>query len=99
MILPAFSFQDFVLAPMRQRRTMTLADVGHFQPQSSFLFSNWDCPVFDYLRRLETFDEDIKTALNIIDSPELKSYVVAQNGAINQDNNTAFGSVRRSQEC
>jgi len=92
-MLPEFTFDEFATSPRRNR--LTMASVSHFEPQTKFLFDRADCPVFDFLGRLEDLENDMQQVLELIGSPELKAYYVqANNGTLHHETSTAFGKAK-----
>ncbi|CAB9516171.1 expressed unknown protein [Seminavis robusta] len=85
------------------RRSMTYMDAVHCQPQYYFLFNEQDCPVFDYLGHLETFATDLKTVVDMIDSPELTQHyqqwtlnsTAINNSGLHKEKSTSFGSKQK----
>ena len=93
---PKFSFEDFALHP-HQRRVLSRVSSSHYLPQTAFLFDRMECPVFDYLGRLEKLNEDLETVLEFIGSPELIDYAAAMNG-VHHATGTAFGKALKSRD-
>jgi len=73
-IYAKFSFLEFAMAHQRQRQKMSITDVAHYTPQAKFLSDRKNCPIFDYIGRLEHYDDDL---LRIINEIEKRHY--AQN--------------------
>ena len=72
---------------MRARKSMTHMDLVHCQPQTKFLFDANDCPVFDFVGHLESFEDDLRHLVtNLLGSPELQKHFKSIYG-----NNTAEG--------
>ena len=72
---PEFTFSDFVMGSTMKRRMMSFTSPSHYLPQVSFLFDKEsNCPVVDFIGRLERFQEDLQLVVSKIASPELQSY-------------------------
>lgn len=87
-------FQNFVRHP-GLRSNWTLTARGHFAPQFKFLFDANQCPVFDFLGRLERFNEDMQVVLDQIKSPELQRYFDRHKEHGIRDESTAFGQRKK----
>lgn len=85
---PQFSFEDFALE--QKTRFKSHVSETHYAPQFVFLFDKKNCPVFDYVGRLENFDEDLNRILTLIGSPELEHAL--RNGTLQHEQSTAYGS-------
>lgn len=84
------SFRDFALQP-RVRQHVSQVSTSHYVPQSAFLYDKNSCPVFDYIGRLEHFQEDLLEILKLIGSRELLD--AFHNGTLLQyEQSTAYGS-------
>lgn len=83
------SFPDFALHK-NIRALASPVSASHYIPQSMFLFDGNDCPVFDFLGRLEHFEKDFIEILKIIDSRELIH--AFENGTLQHEESTAYGS-------
>ena len=86
---PRVSFEEFALQ-RHIRKSVSRLSTSHYAQQSSFLFNKANCPAFDFLGRLEHFDEDLMFLLQLIGSPELQ--YAFQNGTLQHEQSTAFGS-------
>lgn len=91
---PPFTFPEFVNAK-RRRRSLSHCSPAHYLPQRNFLFNGKGCPVFDFLGRLESFQEDLAGALKQIGSQELLDYY--QGGGVLHANSTAFGRKQKQE--
>ena len=94
---------------MKARRSMTHMDLVHCQPQSKFLFDANDCPVFDFVGHLESFEGDLRhLATNLLESPELvkhfqtiygnntaKELMLTVNDNNMKDKSTSFGTKQK----
>jgi len=77
-----FSFPDFVLKP-NQRDLHTSMWPGHYERQETWLFSEKEqCPMFDFLGRLEHFDEDMRRILIHLNATKMLDYLDAIGGKI-----------------
>lgn len=88
------SFEEYVLMSKQQRSSYTSLSPSHYQTQTSFLFHNnrggaRDCPVTDFLGRLEHFDEDFEILLDFLNVPEMTSYFNQNGKTVTRKN--AFG--------
>ncbi|KAL7515178.1 hypothetical protein ACHAXN_012513 [Cyclotella atomus] len=81
----SFSFRDFVLKP-RERKNHTTMHAGHYDRQKNFIFSNHTCPSFDFLGRVEHYDEDMKTILNHLEATKLLQYLDNIGGSVKPAN-------------
>lgn len=88
---PVLSFPDFALHK-NIRAQASPVSASHYIPQSIFLFDGSDCPVFDFLGRLEHFEKDLVEILKIIDSRELIHALLFENGTLQHEESTAYGS-------
>jgi hypothetical protein len=60
---------------------------GHYDRQDSFLFSEEDdCPVFDFLGRVEYFDDDMRRVLHHLNATKMLDYLDSIGGKIIQAN-------------
>jgi hypothetical protein len=96
---PEFSFEQFVLVEPKRRRYMSRTSPSHYRPQTSFLFDQNECPVFDFIGRLERFDQDLQIVLDRIGSPELQRYYDAHKNTKDMHAaNTNYGERKKSSE-
>ena len=65
-----FSFEDFLSFLERGRVPSRLSPI-HYQPQTDFVFDRKNCPVVDFIGKLENADEDMPYVLGRIGSEEL----------------------------
>jgi len=84
-VTDTFSFHDFVLKP-RQRKNHTKMHAGHYDLQKNFIFSNQTCPSFDYLGRVEHYDDDMRTILNHLNATKLITYLDNIGGSVKPAN-------------
>lgn len=87
-----FPFPEFVLKP-GLRKNHTSMHPGHYDRQEHFLFSNHSCPSFDFLGRVEHFDEDMRTILYHLNATKMIDYFEAQGGKIIPSN--TWGSNKK----
>ena len=80
------AFSDFILKP--QLRDLHTTMWGwHYDRQESFLFSEEDsCPVFDFLGRVEYFDDDMRRVLHHLNATKMLDYLDSIGGKIIQAN-------------
>jgi len=64
---PPFSFREFALGSSTQRKRLSSLDISHHFPQSNYVLDRFRCPVFDYVGRLETYDEDLLRIIHEIE--------------------------------
>lgn len=89
-----FSFADFVLKPY-QRELHTSMWPGHYDHQVSFLLSERDqCPVFDFLGRIEHFDEDMRRVLEHLNATKMLDYMDSIGGKISKEN--SWGAAKKN---
>ncbi|KAL3791553.1 hypothetical protein ACHAW5_000856 [Stephanodiscus triporus] len=86
------SFSNFVLKPY-QRGLHTSMWPGHYDRQETFLFSEDKCPVFDFLGRIEHFDEDIRRVLNHLNATKMIEYLESMGGKVTPAN--SWGSDKK----
>jgi len=84
-VTDAFSFHDFVMKP-NERGNHTTMHAGHYDQQTTFIFSNYTCPSFDFLGRVEHYDEDMRTILKHLNATELIAYHYELGGAVHPAN-------------
>lgn len=87
-----FKFDQFVLKPT-ERSKHTLMSPSHYIEQTKFLFSSDNCPVFDYLGRLEYYDDDMRTILNHLNATEMIQYMDSNGGRVEPVN--TWGSSKK----
>ena len=92
------SFEDFVTMSRGQRRNASKTAPAHYEPQVNFLMDYSNCPVFDFLGRLERFREDMQIILNQIQSPDLQAYFTSTGGKDLRENCTSFGERKKQSE-
>lgn len=88
------SFENFVLNN-RLRKHATRMSSDHYLPQVDFLFNQNECPIFDFLGKLENLEEDMSYILDKIGSLELQEFFQSQNKEIERKN--TWGDTRRKQ--
>ncbi|KAL7482250.1 hypothetical protein ACHAW6_007928, partial [Cyclotella cf. meneghiniana] len=84
-VTDTFSFHDFVMKP-DERGNHTTMHAGHYDQQTDFIFSNYTCPSFDFLGRVEHYDEDMRTILKHLNATELIAYHDELGGAVRAAN-------------
>jgi hypothetical protein len=62
-----FAFRDFALASQLDRQKMSRTHSAHYLPQSKFLSDKNGCPIFDYVGRLEFYEEDLLRSIQLIE--------------------------------
>ena len=93
-----YTFETFALATNQKRLFMSSTSPHHYSPQINFLFDSKNCPVVDFIGRLEHFDADMQIVLDKIQSPELQTYFDAKHGEAMLESNTAFGKRKKEKE-
>lgn len=77
-----YPFSEFVLKP-RRRELHTSMWPGHYDTQATMLFSETEfCPMFDFLGRLEHFDEDMRRILIHLNATKMLEYLDSIGGRI-----------------
>ena len=97
-----FPFSEFVLKPYK-RELHTSMWPGHYDRQSTFLFSEEgdNCPMFDFLGRLEHFDEDMLRILTHLNATKMLDYLESIGGKVTaanswgKDKKNAQGGLRK----
>lgn len=84
-VTDVFSFHDFVINP-EEREQYTIMHAGHYDHQTSFILSKDKCPSFDFLGRVEHYDEDMRTILNHIKATKLLQYLDSIGGSVHVRN-------------
>jgi Sulfotransferase family len=92
-----WSFDSFVNMTNHERMKWSRTSISHNAAQTKFLFDGFNCPVFDFIGRLENFEEDMQFVLNQIQSPELQEYF-SEKWKNSTDNCTNFGERKRNSE-
>ncbi|GFH55696.1 hypothetical protein CTEN210_12172 [Chaetoceros tenuissimus] len=64
---PPFSFRDFVMASQQQRSRLSPTSKSHYLPQAMFLTDRSGCPVFDYIGKLEFYEDELRRIIYEID--------------------------------
>lgn len=80
-VTDTFSFHDFVLKP-RERHNHTAMHAGHYEIQKNFIFSNHTCPSFDFLGRVEHYDDDMRTILKHLEAGDVLKYLEHIGGSV-----------------
>lgn len=91
-VTDTFSFHDFVMKP-NERKNHTAMHAGHYDRQKNFIFSNLTCPSFDFLGRVEHYDEDMRTILNYLNATKLVNYLDGIGGSVKPAN--TWGSDKK----
>lgn len=91
-VTDAFSFHDFVMKP-NERKNHTTMHAGHYDRQKNFIFSNHTCPSFDFLGRVEHYDEDMRTILTHLNATKLIAYLDKLGGTVHPAN--TWGSIKK----
>jgi hypothetical protein len=68
---------------------------SHYIPQIEFLFDPHNCPSFDFLGRIEYFDDDIKVLLKYLQVPEMNAYLQLH-GSVIQENTWGKGNKNKT---
>lgn len=87
-------FQRFVKLTPKERKKYTKMHASHYFSQSDFIFSRGGCPSFDFLGRVEHFDEDMRTILEHLNAKEMINYLDKKGGV--QPANTWGSSKKKS---
>jgi len=62
-----FTFREFAMADQHGRHQLSPTSNSHYEPQYKFLTDKNKCPVFDYVGRLEYYEEDLLRIVNEIE--------------------------------
>ena len=57
-----YTFDNFILNP-KERSKYTNLSPSHYDPQTGFLFNSHNCPLVDFIGRVENFDQDMNILL------------------------------------
>lgn len=88
-----YSFSDFVLRP-NERGLHTSMWLDHTAGQETFLFSDQEkCPMFDFLGRIEHFDEDMRRVLTHLNATIMLNYLESNGGKVSPAN--SWGSDKK----
>ena len=87
------SFSKFVMTEPKKRKAFTKMSPSHYLSQTDFTFSKDSCPSFDFLGRVEHFDQDMRTILERINSKEMIDYFDSIGGTVNPVN--TWGSNKK----
>lgn len=91
-VTDTYSFHDFVLKP-GERKNHTTMHAGHYDRQKNFVFSNHTCPSFDFIGRVEHYDEDMRTILNHLHATKVIEYLDKIGGSVEPAN--TWGSDKK----
>ncbi len=75
-------FAKFVMTDPGKRSAFTFMSPAHYWAQTDFTFSIDSCPSFDFLGRVEHFDEDMRTILEHINAKEMIDYLDSIGGKV-----------------
>lgn len=93
-VTDSLSFQKFVMMAPIERKKYSKLHSSHYKQQSDFIFSRNYCPVFDFLGRVEHFDEDMQTILDHLKAKEMIHYLLKSGGV--QPANTWGSNKKKS---
>ena len=79
-VTDSLPFKDFVSMNPRERKKYTKMHHSHYYNQTDFIFSKGSCPVFDFLGRVEHFDQDMRTILLHLNATEMLDYLDKKGG-------------------
>lgn len=79
-VTDSLSFQNFVKMAPIERKKYSKIHPSHYKQQTDFIFSKSYCPVFDFLGRVEHFDEDMRTILEHLNAKEMIDYLLKSGG-------------------
>ena len=91
-------FEEFANMTLKERQATSTLTKSHYGLQINFLMDSSNCPVFDFLGRLEYFQDDMQTILNQIRSPDLQTFFSTSGGKDLVDNCTNFGDRKKQSE-
>ena len=88
-----YSFSEFVLKP-NERGLHTSMWLDHTAGQETFLFSDQEmCPMFDFLGRIEYFDQDMRRILKHLNATIMLDYLESKGGKVSPAN--SWGSDKK----
>eukprot|EP00956_Cyclotella_meneghiniana_P015058 scaffold22815_cov61-Cyclotella_meneghiniana.AAC.2 len=91
-VTESLPFKDFVPMSIEERRKHAKMHKSHYYNQTDFIFSKGGCPVFDFLGRVEYFDQDMRTILEHLNAKEMLDYLDKKGGV--EPSNT-WGSTKK----
>ena len=91
-VTDTLSFKDFVRMTPKERKKYTKMHPSHYYSQTDFILSKSNCPAFDFLGRVEHFNEDMRTILEHLDAKEMIEYL-NKNGGVQPAN--TWGSNKK----
>lgn len=91
------TFDEYVLG-VDSRKVLTRMSPSHVGHQNRWLFDNEGCPNFDFIGRLENFEEDMSHILEVIGSDELNSLFEANGNTVKRENLWGFNK-KKKQGC
>ena len=92
-----YTFENFA-THSDKRSEYSYLHYGHYRPQSIFLFDDDECPLVDFIGRLEHSGQDLPFLLERLGSPELLEYARMRNWTLDHDMTTAYGKKKRDTE-
>ena len=94
-IVDTYNFTDFVMNPS-ERKFHTSMSASHYIQQTSFLFDKHNCPSFDFLGRVEYFDQDMKVILDHLKVPEMNEYFKTSGNTVKPVNTWGSNNKKNS---
>lgn len=82
---PPFSFRDFAMASHQQRGRLSPTSTSHYIPQAKFLTDRNGCPVFDYIGKLEHYEDELRRIIYEIDRRYRASHDVSEYHSISSN--------------
>ena len=82
---PPFSFRDFVMASQQQRGRFSPTSRSHYLPQAMFLTDSNGCPVFDYVGKIEYYEDELHRIIYEIDRRYRASHDVNEYDSISSN--------------
>ena len=95
-VTDSLPFKDFVMMSPIERKQYTNMHPSHYYRQTDFIFSKGNCPTFDFLGRVEHFDQDMRTILQHLNAQDMLDYL-DKNGGV-QPANTWGSDKKKSLE-
>jgi len=86
-------FAKFVMTDPGKRSAFTFMSPTHYWAQTDFTFSKDSCPSFDFLGRVEQFDQDMRIILEHLNAKEMIDYLDSIGGRVVQVN--SWGSNKK----
>mmetsp|Transcript_34825 Transcript_34825/g.52171 ORF Transcript_34825/g.52171 Transcript_34825/m.52171 type:complete len:381 (+) Transcript_34825:301-1443(+) len=93
LVTDTVSFSKFVMTEPNKRSAFTKMSSDHYWAQTDFIFSKNSCPSFDFLGRVDQFDQDMRTILEHLNATEMIDYLDSIGGKVTPVN--TWGSSKK----